>query len=71
MSSSQRDRFYVRTARYHVWAVMERHPDNLDASKRPDSYLDTVVCHYGARGRGDAAAREQARLHAERLNAGA
>lgn len=65
-----RPRYYVRTS-YHVWAVMRRHDDNMDANVRPDSYLDEVMEHIGARGRGDAEAKRIARETVDRLNADA
>lgn len=64
-----RERFYVRTT-YHVWTIMRRHDSNLDADVRPDSALDTIVEHIGARGRGDRAARTLARETCDKLNGG-
>lgn len=63
-----RDRFYWRTIGYHVWGIFERHPDNQPDEVRPDSELDTLIESVGARGRGDAAAREYCRESVQTLN---
>lgn len=66
---SRRPRYYTRTVRYHVWAVMRRHESNRDPEARPNMDLDEVVEWVGARQhRGDANAREYARATCERLN---
>jgi hypothetical protein len=62
-----RNRYYIRT-RYHLWTVMRRCDANLDPAVIPDSYKDDVIQHFGARGRGDAAARATAQELCDQLN---
>lgn len=47
-----RSAYYMRTIRPHVWAIMERHPSNLDANVKPASDLDTVLEWVSAREHG-------------------
>jgi hypothetical protein len=63
-----RNRYYWRTIGYHVWGIFERHPDNLDETVRPESAIDRMIESVGARGRGDAAAREYCREAVAKLN---
>lgn len=63
-----RHAYYVRNLRPHVWGIMRRHTDNLDAGVKPDSARDALVLSIGARGIGDAAARTQVRAECDRLN---
>jgi hypothetical protein len=53
---------------YHVWGIFERHDNNMDDRVRPDSELDKLIESVGARGRGDAAARQYCRDTVQRLN---
>ena len=62
--------YYSRTIGYHVWGVFERHDRNLDASVVPISDLDYLIETVGARGIGDAVAREKVRDRVETLNRG-
>lgn len=66
---AMRPRYYMRTS-YHVWTILRRADCNMDESVRPDSEADSLVEHIGARGRGDAAARQLARETVDRLNQG-
>lgn len=66
-----RPRFYVRTVRPHVWAIMRRHDANVivNPQLRPNSDLDEVLEWVGARQhRGDEPARAYAREQCERAN---
>lgn len=66
---STRDRYYFRSMRYHVWAVMRRHDDNMDASAIPNSDLDQVEEWVGPREHGgDAGAKEYGRARVAALN---
>lgn len=50
MNEPERPRFFIHTS-YHVWTVIDRIKDGRS---------DGAVMHFGARGRGDAAARQAA-----------
>ena len=64
-----RQRYYSKTIGYHVWGVFKRHDDNMDESAIPCSDLDTLLQTVGARGIGDAAARDLVRSRVETFNA--
>lgn len=64
-----RDRYYFRTMRYHVWAVMRRHDDNMPEGAIPNSDLDEVEEWVSPRQHGgDAGAKAYGRARVERLN---
>lgn len=64
----QRERYYVRTIRYHVWGVFRRTDRNMDGTKIPESAEDTMIESIGARGIGDDEARKRAANVVAKLN---